>query len=60
MVNWIRKHRAMSQVIGFVVSSCVFGFIGWNSGIVALIVLMVFFEVVFRTGRKQKREVGDK
>ena len=52
-MNWIRKHRVLTQLFGFLLTGFVFDFVGWEAGIVAVILSVIAYEVITRTGKKE-------
>ena len=50
---WIRRHKGLTEIISFLFVSLVFGFVGWGAGIITLVVSVLTFEVIIRTGTKE-------
>lgn len=54
-MNWIRQHRGRAQLLGFLLVAVVFGFVGWQAGMVTLVASVIAFEIITRIGKKEAK-----
>ena len=56
-MNWIKKHKGRTQLLGFLLTAIIFGFVGWQAGMITLVVSVLVFETLTRIGKKDEHNV---
>lgn len=57
IMNWIKKHKGRTQLLGFLLTAIIFGFVGWQAGMITLVVSVLVFETLTRIGKKDEHNV---
>ena len=57
MIAWVRRHKVWAQIVGFFLFGVTYDRGGLIPAVIAAVVLIIAFETITRTGRREKKDV---